>query len=141
MAMALGFTNGTTDTIAEMNTTPLIDVLLVLLVMLILTIPLQTHAVKLSMPLGPDSQMAPPPVVQLGIDFDGSATWNGTPVDRRTLNTYFAAEARKPLAAQAEIHLRPNRLAKYGTVAPVLADAQRNGVRKIWFAGNEQYSE
>lgn len=134
--------NGRSDAIVEMNTTPLIDVLLVLLVMLIVTIPMQTHAVKLDLPVGPPPQTTPPPVVDLVVEFDGSVTWNGTPVpDRATLNTYFATEGRKPDDQQAEIHLRADRLAEYGAVAEVLADAQRLGVRKIGVTGNEQYME
>jgi biopolymer transport protein ExbD len=128
----------------EMNTTPLIDVLLVLLVMLIITIPIQTHAVKLDNP--PPIPKPPPPVpptvVNLEVDFDGTVIWNGTPVpDRATLDNYLRIEAAKPLEEQPEIHLRPNRLAKYGQVAVVLADAQRIGVTKIGFVGGEQYME
>jgi biopolymer transport protein ExbD len=142
MAITLRTGNGINGAIAEMNTTPLIDVLLVLLVMLILTIPIQTHAVKLDMPLVPPKHAVPPPVVNLEVDFDGSVFWNGARVhDRATLNTYFTAEARKPRDQQAEIHLHANRLVKYGLVASILADAQRVGVRKIGFTGNEQYVE
>jgi biopolymer transport protein ExbD len=142
MAIALRSGNGN-GAIVEMNTTPLIDVLLVLLVMLILTIPIQTHAVKIDLPHAPpDLRTTPPTVVQLDVDFDGTVVWNGTPVpNRATLNSYFAIEGRKPVDQQAEIHVRANRLAKYGSVAAILADAQRAGVRKIGFTGNEQYAE
>jgi biopolymer transport protein ExbD len=130
------------DVMVEMNTTPLIDVLLVLLVMLIITIPIQTHAVKLDNP--PPIPKPPPPVppevVNLEVDFDGTVIWNGTPVpDRATLQNYLRIERAKD--PQPEIHLKPNRLAKYGQVAVVLADAQRIGVTKIGFVGNEQYME
>ena len=143
MAMSLGSAGGSSDVMVEMNTTPLIDVLLVLLVMLIITIPIQTHAVKLDMPR--PNQVpppVPPPVVDIGVDFDGTVTWNGNPVaDRATLDNYFTIEAGKPEDQQSEIHIRPDRLAKYGAVAVVLADAKRLGVTKIGFVGNEQYMQ
>jgi len=125
----------------EMNTTPLIDVMLVLLVMLIITIPIQTHAVKLDLPQQ-NQNNAPPPtppvVVDLEIDFDGTPIWNGTPVPSRAqLDKYFEDTANQ--VPQPEVHLRPNRLAKYDAVARTLADAQRLGVTKIGFIGNEQY--
>ncbi len=139
MAMNLGSGSGENEVMVEMNTTPLIDVMLVLLVMLIITLPIQTHAVKLDMP--PPNQKPPPippTVVALGIDFDGTITWNNTAVNMQTLDAYFLQEAAKG-DTQDEIHLAPNRLAKYDTVAKVLADAQRLGVTKIGFVGNEQY--
>jgi biopolymer transport protein ExbD len=120
-----------------MNTTPLIDVLLVMLVMLIVTIPLQMHAVKLDMPQMP-SRTTPPPVVNLAIDFDGSMTWNGTPVSMDQLDAYFVREAAKG-DAQDEIHVNPNRLAKYDTVAKVLADAQRRNVNSIGIGNSSDY--
>jgi biopolymer transport protein ExbD len=141
MAMNLGSGSGENEVMVEMNTTPLIDVMLVLLVMLIITLPIQTHAVKLDMP--PPNQkppVIPPTVVQLGIDFDGTITWNNTAVNMQTLDAYFLQEAAKG-DTQDEIHLAPNRLAKYDTVAKVLADAQRLGVTKIGFTGNEQYMQ
>jgi biopolymer transport protein ExbD len=139
MAMNLGSGSGENEVMVEMNTTPLIDVMLVLLVMLIITLPIQTHAVKLDMP--PPNQPPPPippTVVELGVDFDGTVTWNNTPVTMQQLDAYFIQEAAKG-DTQDEIHLSPNRLAKYDTVAKVLADAQRLGVTKIGFTGNEQY--
>jgi len=125
-----------------MNTTPLIDVMLVLLVMLIVTIPIQTHAVKLDLP-PPNNNPPPnqqPVVVNLEIDFDGTPIWNGSPVaNRAQLDKYFTDIAAQ--IPQPEVHLRPNRLAKYEAVARALADAQRLGVTKIGFVGNEQYIE
>jgi biopolymer transport protein ExbD len=127
----------------EMNTTPLIDVMLVLLVMLIVTIPIQTHAVKLDLPQNnnpPPPQDVMPEVVNLEIDFDGTVIWNGTPVTSRgQLDQFLQSTAAK--VPQPEVHLRPNRLAKYDAVARTLADAQRLGVTKIGFVGNEQYIE
>jgi biopolymer transport protein ExbD len=141
MAFNVGDGGGENEVMVDMNTTPLIDVMLVLLVMLIITLPIQTHAVKLDMP--PPNQKPPtipPIVVDLGIDFDGTITWNNTPVNMQTLDAYFIQEEQKG-DTQDEIHLRPNRLAKYDTVAKVLADAQRLGVTKIGFVGNEQYMQ
>ncbi|HSZ11422.1 MAG TPA: biopolymer transporter ExbD [Rhizomicrobium sp.] len=141
MSMNVGSASGDNEPMVEMNTTPLIDVMLVLLIMLIITIPIQTHAVKLDMPQGnPPPPLTPPTVVELGVDFDGTPVWNGTPVpDRPTLDNYLKiAAAADP---QPEIHLRPNRLAKYGDVARVLGDAQRLGVTKIGFVGQDQYMQ
>ncbi len=129
------------EILVEINTTPLIDVMLVLLTLLILTLPIQTHAVKLDMPR-PDQ--APPEsnteanIVELGVDFDGTITWNGERVDRDTMDTkLFEASKMKPAA---EIQLNPNRLAKYDAVAMVLADAQHLGVTHIGFVGIDQYN-
>ena len=140
MAMNVGQPGGEQDVMVEMNTTPLIDVMLVLLVMLIITIPIQTHAVKLNMP----NPNAKPPTVQpvvhtLAIDFDGSITWDGQAVSNmQDLDTRFVQVANQG-DNQDEIHVSPNRLAKYDTVAKVLADASRIGVKKIGFTGEEQY--
>ena len=136
MAMNIGNESGEGEVMVEMNTTPLIDVMLVLLTLLIITLPIQTHAVKLDMP---KPNLTPPPVppvvVTLVVDFDGTVLWNGTAVDRKTLDDYLeSAQSDDP---QPEIHLQPNRLAKYDTVAMVLADAQRIGVTHIGFTGIE----
>jgi biopolymer transport protein ExbD len=139
MSMSVGNASGEGEVMVEMNTTPLIDVMLVLLTLLIITLPIQTHAVKLDMPA--PSQKAPdviPETVELAVDFDGSITWNGAPVDRATMDSYFADAANKN--PQPEIHLNPNRLAKYDAVAKVLADAQRLGVIHIGFTGIDQYN-
>jgi biopolymer transport protein ExbD len=132
---------GEGEPMMEINMTPLIDVMLVLLTLLIITLPIQTHAVKLDMPVPhPDQKIQfKPVVVELGIDFDGTILWNGAPVDRATLQSYFVQEAGKD--PQDEIHINPNKLAKYDTVAKVLADAQRLGVKKIGFTGLDQYMQ
>ena len=139
MSMSVGPGTGEGEPMVEMNTTPLIDVMLVLLTLLIITLPIQTHAVKLDMPT-PNS--TPPTVipesVDLGVDFDGTVTWNGTAVDRATMDSYFEDAARKD--PQPEIHVNPNRLAKYDAVAKVLADAQRLGATHIGFTGIDQYN-
>src|SRR6185312_13535989 len=137
MAMSTGTADG--EVMVEMNTTPLIDVMLVLLVLLIVTLPVQTHAVKLDMPT---PNATPPTVipetVELGVDFDGTISWNGAQIDRATMDSYFADAARKD--PQPEIHVNPNRLAKYDAVAKVLADAQRLGATHIGFTGIDQYN-
>jgi biopolymer transport protein ExbD len=139
MSMNVGPASGEGDVMVEMNTTPLIDVMLVLLTLLIITLPIQTHAVKLDMPT---PNATPPTVipetVELGVDFDGTVTWNGVAVDRATMDSYFEDAARKD--PQPEIHINPNRLAKYDAVAEVLADAQRLGATHIGFTGIDQYN-
>src|SRR3982750_2729627 len=110
MAMSTSTADG--DVMVEMNTTPLIDVMLVLLTLLIITIPLQTHAVKLDMPQLPKVPVTPPEAVSLYVDFDGTKTWNGNVVaSMADLDSYFQNAATNP--AQPEIHLGANRLAKY----------------------------
>lgn len=125
------------DVMVEVNTTPLIDLMLVLIVMLIITLPPQTHAVKLDMPVTDNPPpLVPPVVVDIIIDFDGSIYWNNNKVDDvETLKSYLTAEAnREP---KSELHLKPNKLAKYDMVAKVLATAQRLGVTNIGIVGNE----
>src|SRR6266550_7470023 len=141
MAMQTTSDNAEAEPMMEINTTPLIDVMLVLLVMLIITIPIQTHAVKLDLPqqqANPPPPTTPPVVIDLEIDFDGTPIWNGTPVTNRAqLDKYFQDISNQ--VPQPEVHLRPNRLAKYEAVARALADAQRLGVAKIGFVGTDQY--
>ncbi|HET8710152.1 MAG TPA: biopolymer transporter ExbD [Spongiibacteraceae bacterium] len=135
--MSVGSNDG--DMMMEMNTTPLIDVMLVLIVMLIITIPVQTHAVKLDMPQPNANQpLVQPEVIDLMVDFDGTLLWNGQQVPNgETLISYFEEAAAKD--PQPELHLRPNKLAKYDIVAKVLATAQRKGIRNIGIVGNEQF--
>jgi len=123
----------------EMNTTPLIDVMLVLIIMLIITIPIQTHAVKMNMPVGPSSSPPKPPeIVRIDVDFDGTIGWNGTVVaDRAELENRLSQLAALP--DQPEVHLRPNKLVSYKVVTMVMASAQRLGVTKIGLVGNEQF--
>lgn len=138
MAMSTQTANG--GNMVEINTTPLIDVMLVLLTLLIMTLPIQSHAIKLVMP-GDGPPVAPTlAAVNLGIDFDGAITWNGRPITRAAMDGYFATIAKQPAAAQQEIHVNGNRLARYDTVSMVLADAQRLGVSRIGFAGIDQYN-
>ncbi len=140
MNVGQGGGDGDPDVVVDINTTPLIDVMLVLLIMLIITIPVQTHAIKLDMPTGaPPTNNTPPIVVEIAIDFDGTVTWNGQVVpDRQTLEYRLQNEAVKP-EVQPEVHVRPNKLATYKFVAAVMASAQRLGVTKIGIIGNEQF--
>ena len=141
MAMKIGSGGGTSDpdVMVDINTTPLIDVMLVLLIMLIITIPIQTHAVKLNMPVGtPPPPLVPPEVVTIEVDFDGTLIWNGRVLpDRQVLEERLRAAAEMPV--QPEVHLRPNKLVKYESVAMVMASAQRLGLKKIGLIGNEQF--
>jgi biopolymer transport protein ExbD len=139
MNVGSGASSGDPDVMVDINTTPLIDVMLVLLIMLIITIPIQTHAVKLNMPVGnPPPQLRPPEVVQIDVDFDGTMLWNGETIpDRPALEAKLSNVA--ALSDQPEVHLRPNKLVKYKSVAMVLASAQRLGVTKIGIVGNEQF--
>jgi biopolymer transport protein ExbD len=141
MAMSVGTASGAT--FCDINTTPLIDVMLVLLVTLIVTLPIMTHAVKLDMPNvnnpppPPDQQ---PEVINLEIDGDGTVVWNGSPVaSLEQLQGYFHAERDKD--PQPEIHLRPDRRAKYDVVARVLAAAQRNHMKKIGFVNVAEFRD
>ena len=141
MAMNVAAAAGTGDAevMVDINTTPLIDVMLVLLIMLIITIPIQTHAVKMNMPIGPSSPPPKPPdIVRIDVDFDGTIGWNGTLVATDAeLQGKLAAVAAQP--DQPEVHLRPNKLVIYKNVAHIMASAQRLGVTKIGLVGNEQF--
>jgi biopolymer transport protein ExbD len=139
MSMNIGSGTGDHEVMVDMNTTPLIDVMLVLLVMLIITIPIQTHAVKLNMPAGANMPPPTPPIViRIDVDFDGTVLWNGEPVaDKPALEERLRAIVNT--ADQPEVHLRPNKLVKYEHVAMVMAAAQRLGVKKLGVIGNEQF--
>jgi len=139
MSVGAGGSGGDPEVMVDINTTPLIDVMLVLLIMLIITIPIQTHAVKLNMPVGnPPPPATPPEVVRLDVDFDGAVYWNGEMVPNQdTLEAKFRGAAAQPI--QPEFHLRPNKLVTYKHVAGVMASAQRLGITKIGLIGAEQF--
>ncbi|MEA1677093.1 ExbD/TolR family protein [Nitrospirillum sp. BR 11163] len=132
---------GEDEAMMDINTTPLIDVMLVLIIMLIITIPIQTHAVKLDMPSAtpPSTNTTPPEVINIMVDFDNTIQWNGTTVDRHDLELRLKDAALKN--PQPEVHLWPNKLAKYNTVAMVMASAQRLGVTKLGLVGAEQFMD
>src|SRR5580692_1314709 len=141
MSMSVGESDG--DALCDINTTPLIDVMLVLLIMLILTLPVMNHAVKLDMP-NPNSQPpprpVPPEVHDLEIYSDGTIVWDGNTVpNMKTLEGYFQTESVKD--PQPEIHLRPDRRSRYDVTAKVLAAAQRNGMKKIGFTNVAEFSQ
>jgi biopolymer transport protein ExbD len=139
MSMSVGSDEG--SVMCDINTTPLIDVMLVLLVTIIMTLPIQTHAVKLDMPLPRPDQPPPtvlPETINLDIDFDDSIYWNGNKVVLTDLDGYFRQEA--PKDPQPEIHLRPDKRAHYDMVAKVLAAAQRNHMTKIGFVNTTEFA-
>ena len=141
MGMNIGSSSGEDEPMIEMNMTPLIDVMLVLIIMLIITIPIQNHAINLNMPVGtPPPPTAPPVVVTIDVDFDGTVLWDGVVVpDRGQLEARMQQVASQ--ADQPEVHLRPNKLVAYKSVAAVMASAQRIGVTKIGMIGNEQFMQ
>jgi biopolymer transport protein ExbD len=143
MAMNVGSGSATSDpdVMMDINTTPLIDVMLVLLVMLIITIPIQLHSVNLNMPTGnPPPPLVLPEVVKIDIDPSSVVYWNGLPVpDRAALEENLKAASAQ--AVQPELHLRPDKNAKYAVVAGVMASAQRLGLTKIGIVGSEQFIE
>ena len=138
MAMSAGSDDG--EPMMDMNTTPLIDVMLVLLIMFIITIPIHTHAVKVDLPQNSEKNNPPPVDPQknkIVIDPAGTVTWNGNPVDEVTLRQYL--DATKAINPEPELHFQPDRLARYAKVDEVLAVIKRSGVGKLGFIGNEQY--
>jgi biopolymer transport protein ExbD len=140
MAMSVGGGAGAEpDVMVDINTTPLIDVMLVLLIMLIITIPIQLHSVNLNMPAGnPPPPTKEPVVVTIDIDFDGTVLWNGEALsDRGALENKLQQVAAQ--GDQPEVHIRPNKLVEYKSVATVLASAQRLGVTRLGMVGNEQF--
>ena len=143
MGMNVGSSSGSGDpeVMLDVNTTPLIDVMLVLLVMLIITIPIQLHTINLDMP--PPQQNSPPtePVVHtVMIDFDGTIYWDETALaNQAAVDAKMQEVGAMTLTDQPEIHIKPNKLVDYGAVAAVMASAQRNGVKKMGMVGNEQY--
>lgn len=125
--------------IADVNTTPLIDVMLVLLVMLIMTLPVQTHGVKTESAQSPDAG-PPPPSIHIDIDPDGTVVWNSVPLDDvAALEALFQQESVKD--PQAQIQLRPSALASYDVVANVMASAQRNNMQRMGFANVAEFAD
>ena len=125
--------------VADINTTPLIDVMLVLLVMIIITIPVQLHAVNLHLPVGdPPPSVRKPEVVQVDIAPGGALSWNGTPLsDAGDLKAHLAAAAAQP--EQPELHVRPDQGARYDAFAAVMVAANQAGLTKVGVTGSEQF--
>lgn len=138
MAMSSGGAEG--EPMMDINTTPLIDVMLVLLIMFIITIPVQTHAVKLDLPQ--NTNTTPPPIDpvknEVEIDNRNTVMWNGTPVDMTVLRQYL--DQSQTLNPIPELHLRPAADARYEVVDNVLAVTKRANVTKMGFVGNEAYA-
>jgi len=137
MAMSAGSEDG--EPMVEMNTTPLIDVMLVLLIMFIITIPIQTHAVKIDLPQNapPSDSVIDPVKNKVAIDAGGVITWNRSPIDLLTLRQYLQQSLRLPV--EPELQFQPNAQTRYVVVDEVLAEIKRAGVTKLGFVGNEQY--
>lgn len=138
--MAMAIARDDNDPVMEMNTTPLIDVMLVLLVMFIITIPIQSHAVKIPLPGSPPpitTEMPDAAINKIAIDARGVVTWNGAAVDLATLRTYL--DATTTMVPEPELHVQPTADARYAMVDEVLAVIKRSGVAKLGFVGNEQY--
>jgi biopolymer transport protein ExbD len=130
MAVAVG--GDRSDPMVEPNVIPLVDIMLVLLIIFIITIPVMTHAVKIDLPRNvPNPPTEQPEFLDVEIDFDGSILWNGSVVDRNTMLSFVSVEANKD--PQPEVHLRANPRVRYEYVADVLFAMQRGGLKKIGF--------
>ena len=140
MAINLGNTSGSDEpeVMMDINTTPLIDVMLVLLVMLIITIPIQLHSVNLEMPVGvPPTTQVKPEKIQIDIDAASVVYWQGVAVTAQELDEKMKAISQQ--SSQAEVHIRPNKDARYAVFANVLASSRRVGLSKIAVIGAEQF--
>ncbi|WMW80781.1 biopolymer transporter ExbD [Undibacterium cyanobacteriorum] len=130
--------NSSAEPMMEMNMTPMIDVMLVLIIMFITTLPIAQNAVNLAMPGdGCKGDCPKPEVVRIDVDFDGTVMWNGQVLERTQLEAKL--DGIKSLAKQPEVQLYPHRLTSYKNVAAVLAAAQSRGVTSLGIIGNEQY--
>ena len=142
MAMQTTSDNAEGEPMMEINTTPLIDVMLVLLIMFIITIPVQSHAVKLDLPVNQPNSTPPPvdPIKNLlSVTADGTVTWNGSPVNLAQLRQYL--DVSQQMNPVPELHMQPEPEAPYGIVDEVLAITKRARVEKMGFVGNEAYME
>jgi biopolymer transport protein ExbD len=138
--MAMSMAAGEGEPMMDINTTPLIDVMLVLLIMFIITIPIQTHAVKIDLPQ--NAQNTPPPIDpvknKVVITAAGQVLWNGTPIELVTLRQYL--DLTQQMNPIPELHLQPEPNARYELVDEVLAVTKRAHVEKMGFVGNEAYA-
>ena len=136
MSMAISYSER--QSYSDINMTPLIDVMLVLLIIFIITIPRQTHSVIIDNPApNPTAPIVRPEVIDLAIDFDGTVLWNQRPVDRAALQGYIGREAAKN--PQPEVHISVDKFARYEVVAQTLADLQYRGLKKIGFINNSDF--
>ena len=142
MAMQTTSDNVEAEPMMDINTTPLIDVLLVLIIMLIITLPVQSHAVKLDLPVNQPNQLPPPvdPIKnRVVITQAGAILWNGTPLNLQQLRQYL--DVSQQMNPVPELHLQPEPDASYGLVDEGLAVTKRAHVEKMGFVGNEAYME
>ena len=142
MSMQTTSDNASGEPMLDINVTPLIDVMLVLLIMLIITIPPQTHAVKLDLPVNHPNQPPPPiePVKNtVGVTAQGAITWNGSPISKQQLRQYL--EVTQQMNPIPELHLQPDATARYELVDEVLAITKKAHVQKMGFVGNEYYAQ
>jgi len=140
MSMQTTSDNAAGEPMIDINVTPLIDVMLVLMIMLIITIPPQTHAVKLDLPVNPPN--VPPPPIEpvkntVGVTAQGAITWNGSPITQDQLRSYL--EVTQQMNPIPELHLQPDATARYELVDEVLAITKKAHVQKMGFVGNEYY--
>ena len=134
----LGRKNADPEVMMDVNTTPLIDVMLVLLVMLIITIPIQLHAVNLEMPVGvPPTNLPKPEKVQIDIDAKSVVYWQGVAVTAEELDYQMSQLAQ--LNPQRKVHLRRNQDCQYAVFANVLSTSKRRGLSKMAVIGSEQF--
>src|SRR5690349_20187186 len=138
--MAAAVASDSDEPMMDINTTPLIDVMLVLLIMFIITIPIQTHAVKIDLPTPSDAPAPPidPQRNKIAIDSNGAVLWNAQPVDLNTLRQYL--ELTTTIRPTPELHIQPHPEARYEVVDQVLAIIKLAQVQSMGFVGNEQYS-
>ena len=138
MNIGSGSASGELEVMSEINTTPLIDVMLVLLIMLIITIPIQLHTVNLNMPVGNPPPATPPEIIKVNIDAGGTVTWNGEALDgKEALESHLKSAAAQ--AVHPELHVRPDKRVAYSSVVSVMAAIQKRGLTKVGLVGSEQF--
>jgi biopolymer transport protein ExbD len=136
--MAVSVKGDSADPMVEPNVIPLVDIMLVLLIIFIITIPVMTHAVKIDLPRdNPNQPLSEPVVVRIYVEFDGTIYWNGTPIDQQTFRDYVAVENAKPDEEKPEVHVDAHRRVPYVYVANVLFTLQRGGLLKVGFVPGE----
>jgi biopolymer transport protein ExbD len=136
--MAIAVKGDSGDPMVEPNVIPLVDIMLVLLIIFIITIPVMTHAVKIDLPRDtPPQTPVEPVIVRVFVEFDGTVYWNGTPVDTQTFRDYVAIENAKPDDQKPEVHVDAHRRVPYVYVANVLFTLQRGGLQKVGFVSGE----
>ena len=140
MAMNLGSSSAEPELMMDINTTPLIDVMLVLLIMLIITIPAQLHSVNLDMPVNMSApKKLDPVVIRIDVDAQNVVSWNGKPMTSRAELEQKLTDA-AALQPQPELHIRSHAKAKYEAVMTVMANAQRLGLTRLGIVGSEKFA-